>query len=200
MPHATSLANGSSAVVTTSPMVRVRRVTRPRATALARYPASSAILRILAAVAAFTSGLFCSARDTVGCDTRASRAMSLIETCLDCSRNSRHAPPACATPTVLPPSLSDIPKNPAMHTFAAAPSLLDRATIRQCPPARTAGLLPGCRVGLWPAHRCSLFFSALLLRHVISIPAVRCSHLFPPPPPSSAASASAPPSSSTCSR
>jgi hypothetical protein len=60
-------------------MVRVRRVTKPRATALARYPVSSAIFLIFAAVSAFTSGLFCKARDTVGCDTRASRAMSLIE-------------------------------------------------------------------------------------------------------------------------
>jgi len=63
--------------VTTRPMVRVRR-------SPARAYGAGAIARLLryllifAAVRGFTSGLFCSARETVGCDTWASRAMSLM--------------------------------------------------------------------------------------------------------------------------
>ncbi len=116
-------------MVTTSPMVRVRRVTSPRATALARYPVSSAIFLILAAVWAFTSGLFCRARETVGCETRASRAMSLIEGC----RGVRFPLPACATPADLPLSFSNIAKNSALHTCTVCLSLLQRNLIRQCP-------------------------------------------------------------------
>src|SRR5262245_2166264 len=66
-------------LLTTTPIVLVRCVTRLRATALATYFCFCAILRTRAAVLAFTSGLLRSALDTDECDTPAARAMSLME-------------------------------------------------------------------------------------------------------------------------
>ena len=80
MPLTTSPTNGSAMLVTTTPIVLVRRVTRLRATALTVYPFSAAIFWMSSRVSAFTSGLSRNARETVECETWAARAMSLIET------------------------------------------------------------------------------------------------------------------------
>ncbi len=79
-PAITSVKNGSSSEVTTSPMVPLRCAFRLRATALGMYPISRASRWIRALVAALTSGLSFSARETVEWETPAASAMSLIET------------------------------------------------------------------------------------------------------------------------
>ena len=52
-------------LVTTTPMVLVRLVTRLRPTALTVYPCSLAILWMMALVSGFTRGLLRRARETV---------------------------------------------------------------------------------------------------------------------------------------
>jgi hypothetical protein len=66
-------------LVTTTPIVSLRRVTRLRAAALVRYPISLAIRLIISVVSALTSGLFRSARETVECATPANLATSLMD-------------------------------------------------------------------------------------------------------------------------
>ena len=66
-------------VVTTTPIVPVRWVTRLRAAALARYPDSWAMRLIRSAVFALIEGWRLSARETVECETFASLAMSLMD-------------------------------------------------------------------------------------------------------------------------
>src|SRR3984893_9400415 len=79
IPSTTSLTNGSAMEVTTTPIVLVRYVTSPRATALARYPDSRAIFWIFSAVRRLINGLFCKALETVEKETLAFRAISLME-------------------------------------------------------------------------------------------------------------------------
>src|SRR6266536_5980687 len=79
MPLTTPATNGSAMLVTTTPMVSLRRVTRLRAAALVRYPASWAMRWIFSTVSGFTNGLLRSARETVECATPAILAISLME-------------------------------------------------------------------------------------------------------------------------
>src|SRR5665213_471908 len=79
MPLTISALNGSAMLVTTTPIVSVRRLTRLRPTALTRYPFSFAIAWMRRLVSGLTSELLRRALETVEWETLAARAMSLIE-------------------------------------------------------------------------------------------------------------------------
>src|ERR1700681_1059722 len=87
MPLTTSLTKGSAMLVTTTPIVLVFCVTRPRAIALARHTHCLAMCWILSAVSRLIKGLLCRARETVEEETLARRAISLMDVglCTGCT-------------------------------------------------------------------------------------------------------------------